>query len=345
MSTTTTNARKREPRVLPPGLVSGMSRSELLQLRRTMAWVPPLAGGDGYGPQPLGVTVSGTEVTVDDYVNPPTRIPDIVRAFTAANEGYWIEDVFNVPGFTVQGGAVIYRETFPLDHFLEDGGRPAPRAPGGEAAALSAGRRGLMVSRPESWAGFIEVTDEDRRWNNVIEIQSQFRKAGNTFADILQDSGEAILAAFVTSSARFVTDPPGSDWAAADPIENNVSTDPRPSAEFARVRRLFVEDKAGMRPDTLILAPEDAEHLDRVYGDRLPALLGRHNLTLRESVRRDPGSRLYVKSKGVGTLAFDKPLDQEYQREAKRKTDTFTLDVAPVWVANDASALLEVRES
>ena len=337
--------RPEDIRIIPPAVARRLTTAQLGHLRRDLGWIPPMAGADPNGPQPLGVSVSGTQITVDDYVNPPTRIPAIVRAFTAANEGYWIEDVFNVPGFTVQGGAIIYTETFPEDHFLADEGRPAPRAPGSEAIKLSAGRRGVLVSRPESWAGDIEVTDEDRRWNRVIGIQDQFRKAGNTFADLLQTSGEEVLDAFVQASGRFAVTPPGYDWAAADPVENTTSTDPRPSAEFARVRRLFVQDKTGVRPDTLIAAPEDLEHLDRIYGDKLPALLQRHNLTVHESVRRDPGKRLYVKSKQVGTLAFDKPLDQEYSRVGTRKTDVYTLDVAPVWVANGADALMEVRSS
>lgn len=328
-------------RIIPPALARGMTTAELGQVRRDLGWLAPMAGGDLI--QPLGVQVSGTAVTVDDYVNPPTRIPDIVRAFTAANQGYWIEDVFNVPGFTVAGGAIIYRDNFPEDHFLATEGSPAPRAPGSEAVKLFAGRRGLLVARPESWAGDIEVHDEERRWNNVIAIADQFRKAGNTFADLLQTSGEQVIADFVQGSARFVVTPPGSNWAIADPVENTQSALARPSAEFARVRRLFTQDKAGVQPDTLIASPEDVEHLDRVYGDRLPQLLQRHGLTIRESVRRAVGRRLYVKSKQVGTLAFDKPLDQEYTREGKRKTDVFTLEVAPVWVANGADAVLEVR--
>lgn len=296
---------------------------------------------------PLGVDVDGNYVTVADYVNPPTRIPTLVRDLVAANEGYWIEEVFATPGMTVQSGAIIYSDTFPEDHFLSAHGRPGPRAPGSEAPRLAAGRPTLKTSRVESWAGSIEVHDEVRRRNQVWDVQRQFRQAANTFADILQVRGEEVLDAFIDASGREVTAGAGTfaDWAAADPIENTASTDNRPAAEFARVRRLFAQDKAGVRPDVLIADPEDIEHLDRVYGDRLDALLRRYGLRLRESTRATVGERIYARSGQVGVMAFEKPLDQEHTREGTRKTDVYTLEATPVYVANGAESVLRVRKT
>lgn len=337
------NITREQLRTIPVELARTLLPSEL-RILRSFGWLPPLIGGET-GPLPLGVQVAagGTALTVDDWVNPPTQIPELVAAFTAENRGYWIEDVYNVPGLTVAGGAVIYSENYPDDFFTRPDGRPAPRAPGSEAVKLAFGRRTRKIARPESYAGDIEVHDEERRWNAVLSIIDKFRRAGNTFADILQASGEEALTDYVQASARYVVSPPGSDWAAADPVINSNSTDPRPSAEFARVDRLFLEDKSGIQPDLLITSPEDAEHLDRVYEDKLPALLQRRGLELRVSVRRPTGRRLYLKKKAVGTIAWDKPLDQEYTREGKRKTDVYTLEAVPVYVTNGADAVLEVR--
>lgn len=300
-------------------------------------------------PDPLGVTLDANQrIVVDDYVNPPNRIPLLIRDLVADNEGYFIERIFRTPGFTVQSGAIIASESFPDDHFLDPGQSIAPRSPGSEAALVGATARKPKIYRSESWAGAIEITDEARRWNRVIEVDNIFRKTANTFADVLQRRGEEVLTAFVQSSGRFVVGGAGtfSDWAAAAPRENTASTAPRPSLEFARVGRLYIQDKTGLRPDTVIVSPEDGEHFDRVYGEGAQALLARHGLTMIASPRQTAGKRLYVKSGQVGVLAWDKALSTpEYTREGKRFTDVFTLEAAPVYVATGADAVMEVRQS
>ena len=335
-------------RVIPPDLADALNRAERRALLK-QGWIVPMAGADPTYPEPLGTTLDAEgRVVVADYVNPPSRIPALIRDLVAANEGYFIERIFRTPGFTVQGGAIIATDSFPDDHFLAAGQSIAPRSPGSEAPRLGITRRVPKMYRPESWSGSIEITDEARRWNRVIEVQDIFRKTANTFADVLQRRGEEVLADFVQSSARFTVGGAGTytDWAAAAPVENTGSTAPRPSAEFARVQRLFVQDKAGVRPDIVIVSPIDAEHFDRVYGGQGDAVLRRYGLTMIVSPRRTDGRRLYVRSGQVGVLAWDKPLgDPEYTREGWRYTDVFTLEAVPVYVANGADALMEVRHA
>jgi hypothetical protein len=300
-------------------------------------------------PDPFGVMVDADgRVVVDDFTNPISNIPEIVRAFTADNMGYWIERVYNSPGWTIQGGAVRYVQTHPGDFFLPAGSLPAPRAPGTEAPRISGTRRRPIVAYPESLSASLEVTDEARRRNDVLQVQTTFRQAANTFADTFQSIGEAALATLVTTASRFVTGAAGTfaDWDAAAPVENVNSTAPRPAAEFARVARLFTQDKSGVQPDTLIMSPEDQENLIRVYGGSLDATLTR--LGIRQtlvSTRRAPGARLYLRSGQVGTMAWEKPLgDPEYTREGVRYTDVYTMEGVVAFIANGADALLEVRK-
>src|SRR4051794_20131792 len=190
-------------------------------------------------PDPFGVAVDADgRVVVDDFTNPISNIPEIVRAFTADNMGYWIERGYNSPGWTIQGGAVRYVQTHPGDFFLPAGSLPAPRAPGAEAPRITGTRRRPIVAYPESLSASLEVTDEARRRNDVLQVQTTFRQAANTFADTFQSLGETALSALVTAAARFVTGAAGTfaDWDAAQLIENTTSTAPRPAAEFARVR-------------------------------------------------------------------------------------------------------------
>lgn len=350
---TKSTARPFEGRTFAPGRGDAALTPEGFAAFRALGAVPIMAGGSAPAnvaqPDPFGTSIDAQgRVVVDDYVNPPSRIPSIIRDLTVANQGYWIESVFNTPGITVEGGAILYTETFPQDHFLDPGASIAPRSPGSEAPRIGHSIRRPKIARPESWSGSIEVTDEARRWNRVIEVQDAFRKAANTFADVMQGRGEEVLGDFVTASNRFVVGGAGtfSDWNAAAPVENYTSTAPRPSAEFARVSRLFTEDKAGQSPNLLIASVGDAEQLDRIYGDRLEAVLNRYNLTLRASVRRPDGRRLYVRQGQVGTIAFDKPLGTpEYTREGQRFTDVYTLETVPVFVAHGADAIMEVRNS
>ncbi len=302
---------------------------------------------DGY-PNPFGISqnTDGTALVVDDLVNPPAIIPELVRDFTAENEGYWIEEVYRTPGITVTGGAIRYTETYANDHFLDEDADVAPRSPGAEAPKISGPRRVRKLAFPESWSGSIDVTDEHRRWNQVMEVQDDFRRAGNSLAMHLQKSGEDHLADFVQASARFVqgVNDDFTDWAAAPRVTATDAAGARPSAEFARVSRLFQEDKSGVAPDLVIVSPEDAEEFDRVFEGQADAVLARYNLRMRVSVRRPVGRRLYVRQGQVGVMAFDKPLGPpEYTREGKRFTDVFTMEVAPVFVANGADAILEMR--
>lgn len=293
--------------------------------------------------QPLGgPTVSGTTITVDTYLNPPSQIPAIIRNLVANNQGYFIERVFSTPGFTVQGGAIIYEETFPEDYFLPADQSIAPRAPGAEAPRLGSTRKAPKVARPESWSGSIEVTDEARRRNDVRAVQRQFTQAANSFADRIQTRGIAALQAAITAWGRTVS---GGNWRAA--LTSGVpNADPQtlPQRDFALVQKTFITDKAGMAPNLMIVHPDDAFYLDVIYGDKLPALLSRYSLEMAVSVAAPVGDPIFVRGGGVGVIAFEKPLDQELSREGTRKTDVYTLETVPVFVADDASSVIQLLD-
>lgn len=338
-------------RTVVPSDGSAPMTPELLRSFRALGALPVMAGGQFpvqiAQPNVLGGGFLDTEgrLVVDDYVNPPAVMPDLIRDLTLANEDYWIEEVFTNPGITVETGALIYSASHPADLFLPAGHTLRPRAPGAEAARIGVERRRRSMAYAEDWAFSLEVTDEARAVNDVLGIQDAFRRASNSLTDILQNRGEDTLEAFLTANAdRTLTDPPGSDWAAADPIANTASTDARPTDEFARVRRTFREDKTGIRPDVLILSPEDEEHLNRIYGGQLAQTLQTAGLRLRTSVRRTAGERLYVRAGQVGALAWQKPIAEPvYERVPGRWTDVFHFDCKPVFVARGADAMLRVE--
>lgn len=296
-----------------------------------------------------GATSSGTLITVDDLVNPPTRIPMIVRDLVADNEGYFAEDIFATPGMTVEGGAVIYTPTFPQDLFLDPDQDLGPRAPGSEAPLIAGRRYTPQIARPESKSGRIEVTDEAKRRNQVWDVQNQFQKAANSFADYIQSRAIAAMNAAVTAWSRSID---GVNWRTAH-SSGLLNVDPAtlPRRDFSNVISQFIADKAGVRPDTVVLHQNDAQYLDEVMSlgvgaigvaGGLASLLQRNNLTMRVSPHQTEGTAIFVKSKQIGMIMFEKPLDQEYERAATRKTDVYVLEMAPVFVAQDASAILAV---
>jgi hypothetical protein len=299
-------------------------------------------------PNPFGVYQDADgNVVVDDFTNPISNIPEIVREFARSNEGYWIEDVFNTPGWTVQGGAVRFSMNRLGRHFLADGKKPAPRAPGSEAPLIGGDRERGEIAYAENLSGRIEVTDEARMDNDVASVQSTFRQAANTFAQIMQDTGEDALDALVEAEDRILWGGDGTftEWDES-PVVMSTTAMPFPGREFARVQSTFRKELGGVRADTAVWHVDDAELFDNIYGDRAQAVLARHGINrLLTTTRRDPGNRLYLASGQVGTLAWAKPFgDPEYVREGKRLTDVYVMDGRFVFVANGADAVLEVRD-
>lgn len=296
--------------------------------------------------QPLGgATVNGTTITVDTYVNPPTRIPALIRSLVAADEGYFIEEVFGSLGSPVQGGAVIVEETFPEDFFLLEGGQPAPRAPGAEAPRLASSRHKPKVRRPESWAGSIEVTDEAKQRNNVIAMRNQFTKAANSFAQIVQLRGIEVLMEFIESSERTLESEV--NWHEAH--EGGVQfTDPlkMPAFDLSRVHKQFRDDKVGVRPDTALMNTEELLYLEAFYPGygslpTLEAAFGRQGINrVIGTPLVEVGNVIFCKAGAPGVIGWELPMSQEFVREGNRKTDLYVLECRPVYAAFDASSVL-----
>lgn len=293
---------------------------------------------------PLGAgTITGTEVTVDLLTKPATRIAPQVRDLVAANEGYFIEDVFATPGMTVEGGAIIYTPMGADDHFLDPSQDLAPRAPLAETPLVGAKRKGALVARVESWSGAFEVADETRKRNNVGEVQIMMRKVANSLAQRLQTRGMAVLDAFVTAQSRAVG---GNGWR-GDLSGGVVNVDPTETiiATLALMEQTFAEDKSGIMPDTLILNPADLYYARiTLPGSKLKETLADYGI---EKLRRSPqiteGTARFVKGGEVGYLAFEDPLNFEEERLSNgRRGDRYNGEATPVFVAQDASAVLDI---
>lgn len=294
---------------------------------------------------PLGGTsVSGTAITVDMLTTPPEIIPQLVRDFTSENQGYFIEDIYAVPAGQLRGSAVIVTPTLPEDQFLDSAKDIEGRAPGADSPTIGGKRREPVIYRPKSWAGKIEVTDEARRWNLVEEVTNDFRRAANSFADKVQTDGLNAIKDFIASTGRTMSSISWTDAAAASGGVINVARTTQPTATFRAVLEQFIEDKTGVRPDTVIMNQQEGTSLTEVWDDKVAAILARFGITnVYETPEMEAGKAWFVKKNQVGSIRFDKTLEQEYQRgPAGTWKDVYAMEIAPVFALIDAGSILEV---
>jgi hypothetical protein len=110
----------------------------------------------------------------------------------------------------------------------------------------------------------------------------------------------------------------------------------------------FENDMAGVVPDTVILNPTDkfepVDGLGRTGSSRWREVLADFGIeNIHSTVKQTVGTAVFAKSKQVGTIAFEKPLEQEQGRGPTGTwKDIFALEMQPVFVALDASAVLAV---
>lgn len=288
--------------------------------------------------------VDGTTVTYDELVNPPSNITVATRDLVVENEMYIAEMLYSNPGWTVQGGAVIYEEDHPQFQFLDPDRSIRSRAPGAEAPIVGIKRRGKKIAVPESLSGAIEVTLEAKQRGQAAQVVLDTEKAmANTIVDQMNTRALAVAQEFIDANS-LIMDAETFINAARATGTDNVDPFTMPAFDLRRVINYFVNMKGGFRPDAMFAHIDDVLYLDALYPDgKLDAMLKRLKLQLVETTDVEAGAPIFAKKKSVGVIAWEQPWHTVPHLKQRGFKDIFESEGRCVFVANNAMTIVRLE--
>jgi hypothetical protein len=290
---------------------------------------------------PLGApTVSGTEITVDQYSQQPTRVTRLVNDLTL--QRFLIDRLFTRGG-GISGGAVLYDEITENDLYAI---RDVELVESGEEFPLiTSARLAPKVATPKKWGGKFFITDEARDRNEIVAFTNQVRKVANTIVRKTDQYVVAVLQASIAANSRTLT---GHSWSAAVPAGSSPTAPANtPFGDIAKARANAEIDELGYEYDTLLVNPLEKLSLlnfGQFDAAELRAVLAEIGINeLFSSNRVTAGSPILVASGQVGEYRVEKALGTESWREQKTQKNWFQTDVRPVAYVTDPFATLQIN--
>jgi hypothetical protein len=305
-------------------------------------------------PYPLDpVTVSGTLITMDQYLNAPTvmvrRIADI-----AAQE-FFAHKIFSNGG-AVTGGAILFERPNPLltDLFAER--RLQEMAPGTTAPVLTFVRGVPMVAVPREIGGKFPLTKQELKRNNPRLVETAMTQIGNTIARDLEVMALSELNAVISSTSRTFASTQTLATSAAATISTMTAAN-QPSADVGRLVATIRNEGRGHNLNSAIYNSLDWATMTAIYsvggvasgvkgvdGDAgARAMLRTHGIsTVDVSVQQTLGKAKFYESGQVGTWSNEFPLEHITwidEEEDQKRWDQFT--VSPCYVVDDQFAMIE----
>jgi hypothetical protein len=305
--------------------------------------LPALAGGaDSPIPYPLDpVTVSGTEITLDQYVNYPTVITRAIALY--AGQRMYANRVFTVGG-DVQGGAILFERPNPLLTDLYAARRVQEVAPGGEAPILTFARGVPMVAKPRKIMGKFSVLKEERKRNNPQIVINAIVQAANTLDLGVQTMAMGELNAVIAATSR--TFAAGQTWTSATTTTLTTTTKAnQPLADLVNVAAFIDNEERGIRLNGAILNPLDWANLVKVYGaDGVGPMLESVGITEFFVTPRQTQGRVKLYQAGmVGEWRNEFPLDQlTWEDEETDRTWWYQWSISPAFAVTNQYAILEI---
>lgn len=296
----------------------------------------PIMGGAPNPVHPFAApTVSGTTMTVEMYLNQPTRVTRMIQDLTL--QRFMADRVFASAG-GVTGGAVVYDEATENELYTEDDVERV--APGGEFPIVGSELSTPKIAEVEKWGGKVFILDETRDRNNSTTFANKMRQLANTQVRKINQRAIEVLNASITASSQTFT---GRNWTTVVTGGSSQSVaNLWPLRDFALAVEMAEVDELGVVYDLVIMNPQEYTSLILIYGaDGLPDVLKAMGLSIYVTNRQPAGKVKYVSERQVGEMRVEKPLGTETWRDPDHERTFVQSSVRPVMYVTNPFAVLE----
>lgn len=285
-------------------------------------------------------SVSGTQITLDQYVNSPTVITRSIAEYSG--QRMFANRIFSVGG-DVQGGGILFERPNPLLTDLYAARRTQEIAPGTEFPILTFARGVPMVARPRKIGGKFDVTKEERKRNNPQIVLNAITQAGNTILRDVETMALSELNAVITATSRTVT---GQSWSAAADLTFTTKTAAAlPIADIVNAQTTVDLEERGHVLNGAIFNPTDLANLTVIYGpEGVAPMLRSVGITEYFSTPRQTAGKVKLYEAGaVGEWRNEFPLDQTtWFDEETDMTWWYQWSVSPTFAVTDQFAIVEL---
>lgn len=283
-------------------------------------------------------TVSGSQVTVEQMLQQPTRITRYLSDIQL--RGLVASRIFSSPT-GVSGGAVIYDQLTLNDLFSTRDVQNVE--PGAEFPIITSDNPTPQVASVEKYGGKFFVTDEARDRNDGGVIQREGRKLINTIMRKTDQKAIAVLDASIAanSGTQVVT---GVNWNSVVTNGSSASNATAwPAADLSKVQLLADTQELGVEFNLWIVNPAQKAQFDLVYGSGASDVLASYGVDMVASNRVAAGTAYVVEGGQVGEIRVEKPLSTETWRDAHGRQRTWVQsDMRPVMYVTNPFSVVKV---
>lgn len=264
-------------------------------------------------------------ITVDLFVQEPTRLSNYVAQLTAAN----LVSQFLFTSTAAKGGAIMYDRL--VKNRSDAAQLPGVIAPGAEFPLIGTGEGVPVVDPVVKTGGKFEVTREAQKRNDPVLLQRGAQRVANTMVKDIDARAFSVISATlegVDGSLSYQS----KGWKAAGNVaaaqKTAVTGEGQIIDDIEEAKLLVEETGLGYTADTLVLRPRTAKALRTALGlnnwKQTLDTLGVELLVTQSKALAD-GDGLLMQRGAVGVMGVEDPIstDNEYIK-ATQKTVFYT---------------------
>ncbi len=285
------------------------------------------------------VSVSGTLITLDQYVEQPQVITRVIADLTMQH--LYAHKIFSAgPGVT--GGAILFERPNPLLTDLYAERRTQEVAPGTEFPVNKFARGVPMVARPRKIGDKFEITKEDKKRNNPRLIERAMQQNANTVTRDLEIMALSELSAVITAESRTYAGKSWSEQLGKSLLETTHIG--QPLADFSGAKAAVDLEERGHVLNGAVFNPKEWLNLVNYYGSKdVDAALASIGINEKYVTARQTAGRIKLyEAGGVGEWDNEFPLEEDSWEEKKTQSWWYQDSISPAFAVTDQFAMLEV---